>query len=553
MNPITFSYCLKWIGCLAIGLWSSCVLLGQEPDPRTLNYYRINDPKTPNDRYLGLRFFDSILSVDLAAQDTLKAIYDLRMSAIATFELGDYNTSENNVIQALSLMDALPDKASLTEPLLGLNNQLGRIHNAQLDFIGAREDFQKALVYAPAREDSVVVLNNIGNTFLDLEEWDKAAVYYRKALALTDSEEQSWRKAMVLDNLGRTQSALNAPQALSLLLEGLKMRKPMGVSDGLYASYKGLVQHYQHLDDPITAIKYADTALAVAQQLNSPSYVKDALSLQIDLGNYEVAEAFKHLSDSLALAKQQADNKYATQRYNVEQERKSTALQKLQAEKEKKLRVLFQGVAIVLLLSGSFLIYFLRNRQRQKLQQQVQQTESHISKKVHDEVANEVYGVMTRLQGEKTVSEELIDHLENIYNKTRDISREHNPIDREEPFEQILQDLFLTYQSPDRNVITKNVTSIDWYKVSPLKKTGLYRVLQELLTNTKKHSGANIVAITFQQIGPKIKIEYADNGVGCTLKKRGGLLNTETRIQSLNGKITFESSPELGFKSKIEI
>jgi signal transduction histidine kinase len=552
MKPFRPTFFFLWICCIVMGFSTLSVLHGQDPNPRTVNYYRINTPKTSNDRYLGLRFFDSILPEDLAANDTLNAVFDLRMSAIATFELGDYITSENQVIQALSYLDDLPYNTSHVEPTLGLYNQLGRIHNAQLDYEGARKDFQKALAYA-SRNDSIVILNNIGNTYLDIREWENAANYYRQALALTSTHENTLRKAMVLDNLGRTQSALDAPNALSLLQEGLQMRKSIGLSDGLYASYKGMAWHYQHRHDLSTALHYADTALSVARQLNSPSYIQDALSLQIDLGNFEVAEAFKHLSDSLTLAKQIADNKYAAQKYNVDQERKSTEAQKLQTEKEKKLRVIFQALAILLVLLGSFLIYFFRNRQRQKVQQQVQRTESHISKKVHDEVANEVYGVMTRLQGEKVISEELIDHLENIYNKTRDISREHNPIDPAEPFEQILQDLILTFQSLERNVITKNVSGIDWKKVSPLKKTGIYRVLQELLTNTKKHSEASIVAITFQQNGSKIQIEYADNGVGCSLKKRGGLLNTENRIQSLGGKITFESSPKQGFKSKIEI
>ena len=48
-------------------------------------------------------------------------------------------------------------------------------------------------------------------------------------------------------------------------------------------------------------------------------------------------------------------------------------------------------------------------------------------------------------------------------------------------------------------------------------------------------------------------ISYSDNGVGCDLKKNTGLHNTENRIQSINGIISFESEHNKGFKSKISV
>jgi len=111
----------------------------------------------------------------------------------------------------------------------------------------------------------------------------------------------------------------------------------------------------------------------------------------------------------------------------------------------------------------------------------------------------------------------------------------------------------LSYQNSDTTIITKNISKIDWDTVSEIKKTTLYRVLQELMTNMKKHSEATLVALVFSNTNKKIKIDYTDNGKGCDLKKQNGLLNTENRIETIKGTINFESQKDNGFKATITI
>jgi signal transduction histidine kinase len=87
--------------------------------------------------------------------------------------------------------------------------------------------------------------------------------------------------------------------------------------------------------------------------------------------------------------------------------------------------------------------------------------------------------------------------------------------------------------------------------VPEIKKITLYRVLQELMTNMKKHSNATLVALTFNHAKKKITVEYSDNGVGCTIKKHVGLQNAENRIKTIKGTIIFDSQTNQGFKTKI--
>ena len=73
------------------------------------------------------------------------------------------------------------------------------------------------------------------------------------------------------------------------------------------------------------------------------------------------------------------------------------------------------------------------------------------------------------------------------------------------------------------------------------------------MTNMKKHSKAGLAVVMFTKKGSKLQIDYTDNGIGCDLKKKTGLLNTENRMESNAGHIRFESKKNEGFKAIITI
>ncbi|HCW09324.1 MAG TPA: hypothetical protein DGG95_18365 [Cytophagales bacterium] len=82
-----------------------------------------------------------------------------------------------------------------------------------------------------------------------------------------------------------------------------------------------------------------------------------------------------------------------------------------------------------------------------------------------------------------------------------------------------------------------------------------FRILQELLSNTTKHSQANKVNIDINSDEVFLKIEYRDNGKGFDItkvEKGWGLQNIESRIQMANGKLIFKSG-DFGVSYTIEI
>jgi signal transduction histidine kinase len=84
----------------------------------------------------------------------------------------------------------------------------------------------------------------------------------------------------------------------------------------------------------------------------------------------------------------------------------------------------------------------------------------------------------------------------------------------------------------------------------------IYRVIQELLVNMKKHSQCSLAVITFKKNKTNLQIDCSDNGVGGEfdeIKSKNGLQNVENRILSINGTITFDTQPNKGFKISFTI
>lgn len=90
----------------------------------------------------------------------------------------------------------------------------------------------------------------------------------------------------------------------------------------------------------------------------------------------------------------------------------------------------------------------------------------------------------------------------------------------------------------------------------------LYRIIQEALHNTIKHSQASQVTIRLTASFPTLILRIEDNGKGFDIKnrlehvyaeKRMGLMSMEERARLLSGKIEFRSQENKGTKIMVEI
>jgi len=212
-------------------------------------------------------------------------------------------------------------------------------------------------------------------------------------------------------------------------------------------------------------------------------------------------------------------------------------------------------VSLVFTIFSSLAVYFLiklRHKRERIMESYI--TETRIAKKVHDEIANEIYGTINYLAANDEIStagkEELLSRLDDIYLMTKNISRETNNIDTGYQYPEHLKMMLNSFTSNAVNIIIKGITDINWDTIDGLKKIATYRSLQELMVNMKKHSQASLVIVDFIATNKKLKISYTDNGRGAhkeELLSKNGLLNIEDRITSIDGNVYLDTKPGKGF------
>lgn len=522
-------------------------------DSTAYHYNRILNPQDRSDFPKAITYYTLLKEKHLKNKNTYEAIQDLRMIAIAQLEIGNVFESETAMVEALAMIDNSPKADTLVDAKKGLYNQLGRIYRTTHRYDETIKAYGNALRFSTNQNDSLTILNNTGNVYMDMGQYEKALEQFELALIKRNLKQNTLSYARLLNNKGVAQAKLGErEEALINMQQALKLRESKNDMSGKYSSHRSLALYYFDQNDKIKALQSANIAYELANTMNSLTYLEDALSLFVKMSPDPKIVQFEKITDSVAEIKQLAENKNAFMKYNVEKERKNTLAAELEKEKQKTWKIFILAIAIVGFVLSILLYFTIKHRHKQENVKQVHTTEKRISKKVHDEVANDVYKLMAKLQSKPAEKDEILDDLESIYIKSRDISKENSTVDVEN-FQEGLSDLLLDYENENVSVIRRDIVPIDWSAVSDIKKTNLYRVLQELMTNMAKHSKASAVVLNFDQKGKNIFIKYADNGKGCEIKTKNGLQNAESRIEAINGTITFESEPNKGFKATITI
>lgn len=85
----------------------------------------------------------------------------------------------------------------------------------------------------------------------------------------------------------------------------------------------------------------------------------------------------------------------------------------------------------------------------------------------------------------------------------------------------------------------------------------IFRVFQEFVHNTVKHAACDMISVKIKEENRRLTIQLKDDGVGFLLKKGEkftgrGMSTMISRIEALNGKARFTSSPGKGTALKIE-
>lgn len=509
------------------------------------------DKKDPINAFLN---FNKAKEIYLKNNDSLGVGKCLMNMGIILADQGDYFGAQETSLEAEKFFNK--NKREQFSYISSNYNNLGIVGNRLKDYNTTLEFYDLAIKYSDNKLDSLIYLKNKGNSFKENKNYSQAIKLYQDILPDV-KKNNNIIYARLLSNFANVKWLQNLNyNPIPELREALNIRLKENDSWGQNASYAYLADYYIQ-KKPDSALIYATKMYGVAKTLKSPDDQIEALQKLIVLENPEKSKqyflTYQKLNDSLQTARSKAKNQFALIRYETEKNKAN--FQKAQADNVKKQNQIlkqYAGLGILgLILIGGGVWY----RRRKKILQQekeleVKKTELRYSKKVHDKVANKVYRVMSEVENVPEMKKEvLLDKLENIYEISRDISYDHEPTD-----EKHLVEMLDSYSSQDDVQLVKvGIQEIGWDTLNKDTQSEVFNVLQELMTNMKKHSKATRVVIRMSRINEEITIRYTDNGVGCDkLSPKNGIKNTGNRMESIGGTINFDAVSGEGFKAELK-
>ncbi|GEC78147.1 tetratricopeptide repeat-containing sensor histidine kinase [Flavobacterium aquatile] len=535
---------------LIISIFSSCKKNNKEIKKSSSSeftlYYNLAEELFEAEKYdSAYLYYNKAKSINdnLTNEQTIFCLF--RMATIEQAKC-DFSGSEATVIEAFKV-----STSTVYNP--NLYNMLGIAYEEQANFTDALKNYQMAYTATSDNQYKSIIKNNIGVVFIENKEFKKAIIKLSEVLQEKFVLKDKPTYAKVLDNLGYAYFKLNNPKAINHLTESLQIRDSIKDNYELIASYMHLSEYYLN-SNPTLAQDFAQKAYNSATAINTPDDRIEAIKFQIASGNSNDVKklALKQMgiSDSINKVRQASKTQFAKIKYDF-------SIAQKESEKQKTQKQLY--IILFFFASTIFLLIFftIRSRNRRKLKTISYETETRISKRLHDELANDVFNALTYAETQdlqdSAKKEQLLENLDAIYTRTRNIAKENSDIDTGSNFQDNLQSMIASYISNDVNVLIQNQNTINWLSVKKEVKIAVYRTLQELLVNMKKHSQCSVVVIRFENTKKEIIINYSDNGIGTSemLKFKNGLQNAENRILAIKGTLTFETESGKGFKAQI--
>jgi len=508
----------------------------------------------------------------------------------------DYAGSEKNAIEALKLLNQLPETNDNLISLRAFNNLLAVISERLERREEAIEYYNKTIEISKKIDNSkyyyLESLNNLAYTIEGQGDLERAFKIYNEVAnepQLIKFEPELY--VLAIGNVARLKFRLDQSKALEakeILFDALKITDSLDDTINEMGIYGFLADIYDKTNKKDSALYYSKKLLEYARITNSNTERLQALKLlgQLEIGEKGVEFLNEHirLSDSLLNNERKARDKFT----RIEFETDQIIAEKDQISKE---RLIFLLSSIGLLVAAILIYIIISQRAKNKqlrfnqMQQEaneeiynlmiaqqsnIEEGRTHekkrISKELHDGVLGKLFGTRLNLDTLNLMAtpeamksrEKYIHGLKSIEEEIRKISHDlSNDFVSDSNFVDIMTALIETQsQAYNLNYSFDNDSLIDWEELPNKTKIHIYRMLQETLQNIYKHANANKVKISFKLKNDVILMTIEDDGDGFNVTKarKGiGLKNIDSRVKEIGGIATVFSEINVGTKFEISI
>lgn len=501
----------------------------------------------------------------------------------------DYVGSEENTIQALKILQNLPETERNLDRQWILNNRLGLISFNLKNYKQALEYHDKAVEISNKMQDGnynkLTSINNQAFVYRKLGDPQKGLELYQSILKENDllKIDPSFY-ALIIDNIAFTKFEANETDYDSMekmFKEAYKISDSIGDQIRKLEVSIDLSKFYKALNKPDLALDFAQKSYKLAKETSTNNLLLESMLILSELKTGEEGKKYLNehikLSDSLLFNERAARNKFARIAFETDEIEREN-------ERISRERMWLMILSSVLILTGFLLyiiiaqrsknkelkfkqdqqlaneeIYNLMLSQQDKVDEARTNEKKRISQELHDGILGRLFGTRLSLdslnfsEGKDAIKtrSNYISELKTIEDDIRKISHDLNTdFVSGSGFMDIISELIDNQSKAYQYKCEfKYDEHINWEEISNKTKINIYRIIQESLQNIYKHANAKNVKISFKPKNHVICLKISDDGKGFDIhksKKGIGLKNIRSRVNELNGKVNFDSEINKG-------
>ncbi|MGZ3920426.1 MAG: tetratricopeptide repeat-containing sensor histidine kinase [Bacteroidia bacterium] len=539
----------------------------KNPKIKISTYHKARLEHKLSSAYISLLKLKEGLDFSLAALKDFESIKDERNATNMLINISNIYIQQNNFKQADLILRQAEQKAiHLNKRTVGnVYNTLGILYAEHQLYDSAERFF---LLSTTAREElkdySSLAwnYNNLGGLYVLKGETGKAITYLEKAMNSFKINENIVGQGAIANNLGELYVKLgNNKKAMENYSLARQLYNISGDDDNLENLYSNLSNYYENLGDFKTAYQYSDSLIVLKDTLHGR---------MLDEKIAELQTKFDFEKKNLLIANQKDE----------------IIIKEEQNQLKNTIIISILIVSVLLGLSG--LLFYQRKRLKQKEilnQERIKQQElrskailqaeenerTRIARELHDGIGQQLSAAKLNLDAlannlklnkpeDSLLFKNVLDLMDESVKEVRQVSHSMMPNTLlKTGLASALREFINRISGAGGLKINLGIIGLN-ERLDQMTEQILFRVLQEIVNNIIKHSGATEVTIQLIRAEEELTLMIEDNGVGFNaaekLKDESGgigLKNIKSRIEFLNGHINFDSFPGKGTTISIEV
>lgn len=547
------------------------------------------------------RLMEEVMSVkqnDLQTAQTLAQVaYDLALSqdwkeeeiealnelASASYLMGDYEKTMTWNELRTDYYVSIGDSVGLAKHLNMVANNLRKLNQQDR----GHQLLDRARRICEAADESECLSINYdhrGLLYMDVQAWDQALDAFETCLAIREATQDTVGLGYIYDRLSQVYAVTQRfDEAVAMGGKSLQIRQQLNDELNIGINLNNIGEIYLMKGEPQEALAYFDRALPISKKVKFTDLTRHLYEYQsrawLQVGEYEaaygaLAQSYA-LKDSLLNAETVAAMLDIQAKYDTERKQRQLDQQRAQNQ----LLLVGSGSVILVLVLGAVIGFlFYRSRQEAAVQQRehayqkgllqatlrAEETERRrIARDLHDGIGQHLVGLNMEVKSLAHRDDHSQDYLSQFSSSLSDITKEvrllsHHmmpPLLEEAGLAAALEDTF--QKSFEAAGIVYH-----YYRPKPMPTVnndvtiGLFRVVQELVSNILKHAGATTVDITLLVVKDMVVLTVEDDGKGFDPAGQYaglGLLNIKSRVQALNGRLLVEQQPSGGMQTIVRV